>query len=72
MANSNTAHSKSQRIETSAEWKKKNIIQKNYMININNNEDQENLKLLENMEGKLIDKFRKIFKGYKEYNKLKS
>ena len=67
MANSNSPHSKQQRIDTSAEWKKKNIIYRNYMINKSNPEDMENLAVFDEMEGKTIDKFRELFRVYKQY-----
>lgn len=67
MANSNSAHSRQQRVKTSAEWKKSNIKQKVYMANINNKEDRENLNLLDSMDGRLIDKFRELFKIYRIY-----
>lgn len=48
---------------------KSNIKQKVYMANINNKEDEENLKLLDSMDGTLIDKFRELFKIYRIYKK---
>nr|AHB60802.1 hypothetical protein N894_0034 [Francisella tularensis subsp. novicida PA10-7858] len=67
MANSNSPHSKSLRMETARKWRKENTVQKVYVANINNPEDVENLEILENIEGGMVEKFREIFRVYKKY-----
>ena len=67
MANSNSPHSKSLRMETARKWRKENTVQKVYVANINNPEDVENLELLEKIPGGMVEKFREIFRVYKKY-----
>nr|WP_172685457.1 hypothetical protein [Francisella tularensis] len=54
-------------METARKWRKENTVQKVYVANINNPEDVENLEILENIEGGMVEKFREIFRVYKKY-----